>query len=114
LGGDTNLDGSFNSSDLVAVFQRGKYEAGIADDISWSDGDWNGDGQFSTSDPNVPRTAVICRQLNGAAQIDRRTKRAIQSVAIRSSVYDSVAGKHNVGYRTGRCSFQVQLKATGE
>jgi hypothetical protein len=46
--GDANLDGAFNSSDLVSIFQVGKYETGQA--ATWSEGDWNGDSQFSSTD----------------------------------------------------------------
>jgi hypothetical protein len=48
--GDANLDGEFNSSDLVAVFEMGQYEDAIAGNSSWAAGDWNGDGEFTTSD----------------------------------------------------------------
>jgi hypothetical protein len=48
--GDANLDGKFNSSDLVLVFQTGKYENTAAGIPGWQDGDWNGDGLFGTSD----------------------------------------------------------------
>jgi uncharacterized membrane protein len=46
--GDANLDGQFNSADLVQVFQAGLYETGQP--ALWEHGDWNGDGQFGTSD----------------------------------------------------------------
>ena len=46
--GDANLDGEFNSSDLVAVFAASKFEKGV--DASWQEGDWNGDGRFGTGD----------------------------------------------------------------
>jgi hypothetical protein len=46
--GDANLDGQFNSGDLVAVFIIGKYESGMS--AEWQDGDWNGDGQFNSRD----------------------------------------------------------------
>ena len=46
--GDANLDGEFNSSDFVKVFQAGKFEQDVAAD--WGEGDWNGDGKFSSSD----------------------------------------------------------------
>lgn len=46
--GDANLDGEFNSSDLVAVFQAGKFEQDV--EASWSDGDWNGDLRFGSGD----------------------------------------------------------------
>jgi hypothetical protein len=48
--GDANLDGQFNSSDLVKIFQAGEYEDGTADNSGWQEGDWNGDGDFDTSD----------------------------------------------------------------
>ncbi len=46
--GDSNKDGEFNSSDLVAVFGAGLYETGQP--AQWASGDWNGDGEFGSSD----------------------------------------------------------------
>ncbi|MCA9149840.1 MAG: hypothetical protein KDA92_11095, partial [Planctomycetales bacterium] len=46
--GDANLDGEFNSSDIVTAFQGGAYELDVP--ASWSQGDWNGDGRFNTAD----------------------------------------------------------------
>ncbi|MEZ6116336.1 MAG: hypothetical protein R3C28_07155 [Pirellulaceae bacterium] len=40
--GDANLDGEFNSSDLVAIFEVGEYEDTILNNSGWADGDWNG------------------------------------------------------------------------
>jgi hypothetical protein len=48
--GDANLDGVFDSRDLVQVFQRGEYEDGIQDNSRWEGGDWNGDGEFNSAD----------------------------------------------------------------
>ncbi|MCA9199953.1 MAG: lamin tail domain-containing protein, partial [Planctomycetales bacterium] len=48
--GDVNLDGVFNSNDLVMIFQQGEFEDGIAGNSTWADGDWNCDGEFSTAD----------------------------------------------------------------
>ena len=48
--GDSNLDGRFDSSDLVKVFQAGKYEAGPGQRAGWEEGDWTGDGYFNSSD----------------------------------------------------------------
>ncbi len=48
--GDANLDGVFNSSDMIAIFQAGYYDnldAGLA---TWATGDWNCDGEFNSSD----------------------------------------------------------------
>ena len=46
--GDANLDGEFNSADLVKVFQAAKYETGEV--AAWSQGDWNADRIFDSSD----------------------------------------------------------------
>ena len=46
--GDANLDGEFNSGDLVHVFQSGKFELDV--NASWAEGDWNGDRRFDSSD----------------------------------------------------------------
>ena len=46
--GDADLNGEFNSSDFVQVFQAGKYET--AEEAGWSEGDWNGDGIFDSAD----------------------------------------------------------------
>jgi hypothetical protein len=48
--GDANLDGQFNSSDLVHVFQANDYEDNFALNSSWDTGDFDGDREFSTSD----------------------------------------------------------------
>lgn len=46
--GDSNFDGTFGSSDFVAVFAIGKYETG--DPATWAEGDWDGDQLFTTGD----------------------------------------------------------------
>ena len=48
--GDANLDGQFNSTDMVEVFQRGQYEDTDALNSGWNDGDWNADGDFTSGD----------------------------------------------------------------
>ena len=48
--GDSNLDGEFDSDDLVLIFQSGSYENASAIDIGWQQGDWNGDGRFDSND----------------------------------------------------------------
>ena len=48
--GDANLDGEFNSADLVAVLAAGEYEDGIESNSGWAEGDFNGDGEFNSSD----------------------------------------------------------------
>ena len=46
--GDANLDGQFDTNDLVIVTAAGFYETN--DTALWSQGDWNGDGAFTTND----------------------------------------------------------------
>ncbi len=46
--GDATLDGEFTSSDLVEVFQPGKFEQEL--DAVWTEGDWTGDLRFDSSD----------------------------------------------------------------
>lgn len=48
--GDGDLDGLFDSRDLVATFAAGQYEDASPHNSTWSTGDWNGDGEFGTSD----------------------------------------------------------------
>lgn len=48
--GDVDLNGVFDSSDLVAVFQLGHYEDDLVGNSSWASGDWNCDGEFTTAD----------------------------------------------------------------
>jgi len=46
--GDANLDGEFNSGDMVEVFQAGTYE--LDADAGWAEGDWNTDQRFDSGD----------------------------------------------------------------
>ncbi|MCA9168313.1 MAG: hypothetical protein KDB23_11615, partial [Planctomycetales bacterium] len=46
--GDSNLDGTFDSTDFVVAFTAGKYE--LAEAAGWEDGDWDGNGLFDSSD----------------------------------------------------------------
>jgi hypothetical protein len=48
--GDANLDGLFDSTDFVSVFQTGEYEDATARNSTWGKGDWNGDGDFTSGD----------------------------------------------------------------
>ena len=48
--GDVNLDGVFNSGDLVAIFTAGEFEDGVSGNSTYAEGDWNCDGDFGTGD----------------------------------------------------------------
>jgi uncharacterized protein YjbI with pentapeptide repeats len=69
--GDANLDGQFDSSDLIDVLAAGQYEDADTLNSTWASGDWNADGEFDSSDlllafqdggyeqgPRVPAPAV--------------------------------------------------------
>ena len=66
--GDANLDGEFNSRDLVEVLRAGEFEDTLTLNSTWASGDWDGDGEFRTTDlllalvaggyERGPRTAV--------------------------------------------------------
>lgn len=46
--GDSNLDGTFDTTDFVTVFTAGKFETGEA--AGWGEGDWDGNGLFDSGD----------------------------------------------------------------
>ncbi len=48
--GDANLDGVFDSSDLVTIFVAGEFEDGVIGNSGWASGDWNCDREFDSSD----------------------------------------------------------------
>lgn len=48
--GDANIDGVFNSTDLIEVLANGEYEDNIAGNSSWSEGDWTNDNEFDSGD----------------------------------------------------------------
>ena len=48
--GDTDLDGYFDSHDLVNILAAGEFEDGITDNSTWATGDWNGNGDFTSRD----------------------------------------------------------------
>jgi len=48
--GDSDVNGEFNSSDLVIVFSAGEYEDGVAGNSTWGTGDWNADLEFGSGD----------------------------------------------------------------
>jgi hypothetical protein len=90
--GDANIDGVFNSGDLVHVFQVGEYEDAIAGNSKWSDGDWTNDNEFDSGDlvkafqdgnyvnaaaptfPTVPEPTSWMLLLIGCASLGSRRK----------------------------------------
>ena len=69
--GDSNLDGEFNSGDMVTVFVAGKYQ--LQTDAEWTEGDWTGDRRFDSGDLvaafqdggyEIGPRLVLCKYLN--------------------------------------------------
>ena len=75
--GDTNVDGVFDSTDVIQAFAAGKFEQDEA--ARWSDGDWNGDGRFNSSD-------MILAFQDGGYGMGRRAQRAVAAVPEPSTV----------------------------
>jgi hypothetical protein len=50
MAGDANLDGMFNTGDLVALMALGEYEDDLVGNSHHMTGDFNGDGEFDSSD----------------------------------------------------------------
>jgi hypothetical protein len=48
--GDADLNGVFDSADLVQVFRLGEYEDNVPGNSTFAEGDWNADGDFDSSD----------------------------------------------------------------
>jgi hypothetical protein len=48
--GDADLNGEFDSTDLVQVLAFGEYEDGVELNSTWPTGDWDGDGEFTSGD----------------------------------------------------------------
>jgi hypothetical protein len=42
--------GEFGFDRLAMMLQFGEYEVTVDDNSTWSEGDWNGDGDFTTTD----------------------------------------------------------------
>ncbi len=80
--GDSNLDRSFDSTDLIVVFQAGEYEDTVAGNSTWAEGDWDCDGDFNSLDliaafqagtyalPALPAAAAVSPSDLGAALQD--------------------------------------------
>ena len=68
--GDANLDGEFNSADMVTVFQSGEYEDALDGNSTWATGDWDGDAEFASGD-------LVLAFSNGGYEQGPRTARPI-------------------------------------
>ena len=48
--GDVNCDNRFDSADLVKIFLAQEYEDGVSNNSTYNEGDFDGDGDFTSSD----------------------------------------------------------------
>ncbi len=65
--GDANLDGRFDSSDLVTIFAQGQFEDNVAGNSGWAEGDWNYDQEFDSADLVLGLQAGLYQQVPIAA-----------------------------------------------
>jgi hypothetical protein len=86
--GDVNLDGGFNSTDLVLLFQTRQYEDLLSDNSSWTSGDWNCDRDFTTRD------FVLAFMAGGYSGEVPATIRLADVAAAQHRLFD-VAGEQN-------------------
>jgi hypothetical protein len=91
--GDANLDGEFNSLDLMTVFQLSQYEDTALENSGWSSGDWNGDAEFTSRDLVVAFTG------GGYEQGPRRSVHPVPEPSFTGLI--SIVG---VGWMLIRCS----------
>jgi hypothetical protein len=91
--GDANLDGEFNTADLVIVISAGQYEDDLAGNSGWASGDWDGDGDFTSSD-------LIAALADGGYEQGSRT--AVSAVPEPNSLLLFVAGLAAMVTREGR------------
>jgi hypothetical protein len=92
--GDANLDGEFNSADLIEVFAAGQYEDGVRRNSTWASGDWNSDAEFDSSD------LVSAFADGGYEQGPRAVVAVPEPAAWRLAVVGSLCGLRTRGRRS--------------
>ncbi len=70
--GDANLDGVFDSNDLVLLFQAAEFEDTAVGNSTWADGDWDGDGDFTSNDLVLAFQSTRYALAAEAARMQRR------------------------------------------
>ncbi|MCA9167825.1 MAG: sulfatase-like hydrolase/transferase [Planctomycetales bacterium] len=97
--GDANLDGLFDTSDLIVVFQSGHYEDQIAANSTWLQGDFTGDSEFDTQD-------VILAFQDGGFEQGPRAANAVPEPT--SLVLGAIAFMGTVWRRKGISIFDIR------
>jgi len=81
--GDINLDGVFNSRDLVLLFQAAKFEDGKPNNASYAEGDWDLDGDFTNAD--------LLLAWQAGAYVSERPAAQVAALAVRDSIFQDAA-----------------------
>ena len=116
--GDSNLDGEFNTSDLVFVLQQGQFEDAVVGNSTWGSGDWSGDLEFSTSDfitafqdggfEQGPLRRRVCGPR--ACQLDAVNYRVVNKRARGASFLSTSSVVRIVAVRSANESFSIGLR----
>ena len=81
--GDVNLDGVFNSRDLVLLFQAAKFEDGKPNNANYKEGDWDLDGDFTNAD--------LMLAWQAGAYVSERPAAQVAALAARDSIFQDAA-----------------------
>jgi hypothetical protein len=84
--GDVDLDGQFDTTDIVTLFQAGTYEDGAAGNAQWQTGDWDGDQDFTSSD------LLLAFQHGGFEAGPRAAARAVAEPSLGPLLFGVAAG----------------------
>ena len=105
--GDADLNGRFDSGDLLQVFVAGQYEDSIAGNSTRATGDWNCDAKFSSSDLVIAlqestyvRSARVAAAVAAAAVERQSHHRATDTVFARNA--DKAANDSRADWRSPR------------
>ncbi len=100
--GDANLDGIFNTTDFIEVFQNGEYEDAVQANSTWREGDWSGDADFDSTD------FVLAFQANGFEKGPRAATAAVaepsSGMAVLLIILPAFRRRQRRRLRSRRCS----------
>ena len=88
--GDANLDGVFDSHDLVLVSQAGLYENSTPSMAEWQTGDWDGDGKFTSQDVvfAFQRGGFVITPANGEHRLNSNKRHPTNETNLAIAAYE--------------------------